>query len=387
MPSDIYLAGYSSQLFDVLYMLVHPDNAIDYSADAKQVEIVAKHIENNKNVIFTSPSSLSVYAGEYVNMNKYPSENLKTIFNKYIGVKFDSYINMDINSSDTAYICAIPNNNLGKNLDTIGIQHNYPEAGSYDAISTVGNTETTPFLSYDNGVVRKNVAVFAEYNSSKIVYMSTGFEQFTQTSQIAQSLKNILIWFGAERYSKILEVPTVEFNFISEVGDSSTKELLINNKGTEDIEIQNIYFTEEPYGFRIDPTPYVGYTIKSGDSVKISIGFIPTADMTVETQMVIDNESTNIPKIIISLFGYSYVSVNDYENSSMRIYPNPAGDYITVNLEPSKGSEILIYNALGEKIISVGTGRDLSVRVNISDLPKGMYIVKVGSFVSKFVKI
>jgi hypothetical protein len=63
--------------------------------------------------------------------------------------------------------------------------------------------------------------------------------------------------------------------------------------------------------------------------------------------------------------------------------PNPAKDYITVALkpsegfEPSEGSPIQIFNSIGEKVLSVGTGRDLSERIDISDLPNGIYYITI----------
>ncbi|MEI6089847.1 MAG: M4 family metallopeptidase [bacterium] len=85
--------------------------------------------------------------------------------------------------------------------------------------------------------------------------------------------------------------------------------------------------------------------------------------------------------------GQRPISVNDdIITSGLMISPNPAGDYITITTKPSEGSEINIYNMLGELVISVGTGRDLSAPINISDLPKGMYFVKVGGETAKFVK-
>lgn len=83
---------------------------------------------------------------------------------------------------------------------------------------------------------------------------------------------------------------------------------------------------------------------------------------------------------------------NEIENT-LSILPNPANDYITIALkpsegfDPSEGSAIYIYNTLGEKVLSVGTGRDLSVRINITVLPKGVYFVKAGNNTCKFVKM
>jgi hypothetical protein len=84
------------------------------------------------------------------------------------------------------------------------------------------------------------------------------------------------------------------------------------------------------------------------------------------------------------------------DETKLEISPNPAEDFITINLErwspssrwtPSGTDVINIYNTLGEIVLSVGTGRDLSARINISNLPKGMYFVKVGGETAKFVKM
>jgi hypothetical protein len=51
------------------------------------------------------------------------------------------------------------------------------------------------------------------------------------------------------------------------------------------------------------------------------------------------------------------------------------------------GSEIKIYNDMGECVMTVGTGRDLSLqRIDISQLPAGVYFVIIGDKSAKFVK-
>jgi hypothetical protein len=56
--------------------------------------------------------------------------------------------------------------------------------------------------------------------------------------------------------------------------------------------------------------------------------------------------------------------------------------------EPSEGSEIQIYNTLGEKVTTLETKNFSSLqRINISALPKGMYFVKAGGETAKFVKM
>jgi hypothetical protein len=61
--------------------------------------------------------------------------------------------------------------------------------------------------------------------------------------------------------------------------------------------------------------------------------------------------------------------------------------------EPSEDSEIQIYNTLGEKVttpslLSNATPpKEGNIRIDISNLPKGMYFVRIGSEVAKFMKM
>jgi hypothetical protein len=90
------------------------------------------------------------------------------------------------------------------------------------------------------------------------------------------------------------------------------------------------------------------------------------------------------------------------ESEGIRIIPNPAGDYITVtlgafnpkvNLGVDIPSEIQIYNTLGEKVTTpslLGNATpptEGNFRINISTLPKGMYFVRIGGEIAKFMKM
>ncbi len=85
--------------------------------------------------------------------------------------------------------------------------------------------------------------------------------------------------------------------------------------------------------------------------------------------------------------------IEETENFKVDISPNPAGDYIAISLKPSEGFkpseglEILIYNTLGEKVMSVEQTFLSVQQINISALPKGIYFVKVGGETAKFVKL
>lgn len=89
-------------------------------------------------------------------------------------------------------------------------------------------------------------------------------------------------------------------------------------------------------------------------------------------------------------------SVNDlgFHNSGMVIYPNPANDFITIQLsnkglKPFVTSEkVQIFDVLGiermSELIHPMTG---SHRMNIEGISSGVYFIRIGNRVEKFVKI
>jgi hypothetical protein len=87
---------------------------------------------------------------------------------------------------------------------------------------------------------------------------------------------------------------------------------------------------------------------------------------------------------------YNYNNENNY---FVNIYPNPATEYITITkpsegFEPSEGSEIQIFNMLGECVMTVGAQLAVPLqRIDISHLPTGVYYIRVGNSTKMFVKI
>ena len=71
------------------------------------------------------------------------------------------------------------------------------------------------------------------------------------------------------------------------------------------------------------------------------------------------------------------------EQNNINIYPNPAGNTVTIASEP--GSTIAIYDITGhlisEQIITSST-----MTFNIESLPKGIYIVRIDNYAAKLVK-
>ena len=100
--------------------------------------------------------------------------------------------------------------------------------------------------------------------------------------------------------------------------------------------------------------------------------------------------------------GYTGVDELKIGNNSVSVSPNPAMDYIEISFPPSKkrgsgGVSMVIYDMLGKEVLkgmdSRFRGNDshfpegISVHIDVSHLAPGIYFVRIGDVVRKFVKI
>jgi hypothetical protein len=90
------------------------------------------------------------------------------------------------------------------------------------------------------------------------------------------------------------------------------------------------------------------------------------------------------------------IEENVIGTNDLSIFPNPATEYITIQtsegFEPSGGSEIQIFNTLGECVIELADVQHLGdvghlQRIEVSHLPRGVYYIRIGSRTQMFVKM
>jgi photosystem II stability/assembly factor-like uncharacterized protein len=92
---------------------------------------------------------------------------------------------------------------------------------------------------------------------------------------------------------------------------------------------------------------------------------------------------------------YTPSSVNESAETvnGLSLYPNPASEYITITkpsegFEPSEGSEIKIFNTLGECVLKESIHpMTPSHRMNVESLPRGVYYLRIGNRTQMFVKM
>ncbi|WP_051878914.1 ELWxxDGT repeat protein [Chryseobacterium sp. FH1] len=69
------------------------------------------------------------------------------------------------------------------------------------------------------------------------------------------------------------------------------------------------------------------------------------------------------------------MAVTDFNKTKFRVYPNPASDVVNISGD-SKISSVQVYDLSG-KVLSNQTSDSKQLQMNVSDLPKGNYIIKV----------
>lgn len=85
----------------------------------------------------------------------------------------------------------------------------------------------------------------------------------------------------------------------------------------------------------------------------------------------------------ISKFNLNTLSTDDIEkNSNLSVYPNPSSDFILIK-NAQKNSEIIIYDLSGKIVYQSLLIND---KINIQNLEKGNYIIKLNNQTVKFVK-
>jgi chitinase len=85
------------------------------------------------------------------------------------------------------------------------------------------------------------------------------------------------------------------------------------------------------------------------------------------------------------IFGTSGIRKND---STLPLYPNPASNYIYISLPADAVNGVKVYNVFGTSVLTQisasGTGRQ---RIDVSGLPPGVYFIRAGEKMYKFIKI
>ena len=79
----------------------------------------------------------------------------------------------------------------------------------------------------------------------------------------------------------------------------------------------------------------------------------------------------------IELYDTASLSTKDILASKLKIYPNPANDFITIESKNAQISSIEMYSVLGKKVLSTKTLTNN--RLNVSGLSSGIYFLRINA--------
>lgn len=89
--------------------------------------------------------------------------------------------------------------------------------------------------------------------------------------------------------------------------------------------------------------------------------------------------------VIRVIYPINYIGIEEYESLSFNIYPNPAGNSITIKGEKNIDTWEII--TVDGKVISKGMSFSTSTHIDVSTLTPGIYFLKMKWGVKKFVKV
>ena len=78
--------------------------------------------------------------------------------------------------------------------------------------------------------------------------------------------------------------------------------------------------------------------------------------------------------------------INDIKQAEIKVYPSPAEKYIYVDFDSRNVSDIIITNILGQVVKDISF-EGTRTSIDVADLKSGIYFVKSGDSVVKFVKL
>jgi hypothetical protein len=191
------------------------------------------------------------------------------------------------------------------------------------------------------------------------------------------------------------------------INEVATFESLIENLLDEELEIYHI--TLRSYFLSTDLSDFAilnpKFTLKKKGEEEsknvIEIIFKPSKIYKNECleMFVYTNKSEGFANLCINMSTTNIV--DNFREDEINIIPNPASDFINIQfqtsevLKTSEVSKVQIFDILGLEVISVGTGLDLSsngldlstLRIDVSHLPSGVYFIRIGDRMEKFVKM
>jgi hypothetical protein len=110
----------------------------------------------------------------------------------------------------------------------------------------------------------------------------------------------------------------------------------------------------------------------------------------VGTDLVLNYQSGSTENVTVSTIqkvtfsSYTALSNTFEDDNTFSVYPNPSSEYIYLNNAPTGMTSVSIYSISGIQVMNLIL---VDKKIDISQLAKGIYLIKVNNQVSKFTKL
>ena len=127
------------------------------------------------------------------------------------------------------------------------------------------------------------------------------------------------------------------------------------------------------------PNMTLPMTVNAGAVVDMQVTFAPpSGDYTANTVLTVHSDAANNPELSIEVVGLSSVSTSvptEEQSAFARVEPNPAHDVVRVAVREAltQPAQVVVTDALGNRVMSVQTGIDGAAAVSTAHLASGVY--------------
>ncbi len=138
-------------------------------------------------------------------------------------------------------------------------------------------------------------------------------------------------------------------------------------------EFRNIYLPSSVFN-QLGSTGYVQFKVKANPGFQVG-DIIPN-----NASIYFDSN----PAVVTNTFNTKFLAAlgnTRFDDSNLVLYPNPATDVVEVSLigTVESISEIVVFDVLGKAIRRIDVDSNDHIRLDVSGLPKGVYLVEINT--------
>lgn len=236
---------------------------------------------------------------------------------------------------------------------------------SFTLSATSTSGLSVDFASSNSSVISiiGNEATLVGGGSVTITASQTGNAQYlpaTPKFQNVTVLTRIIALTGTLNFGEVI------------VGEEKTLTFTVGNIGTAP---GNVNITGITY-----PDGFSGTSQSAGNNTTVTVKFKPTVASVVNQNIVVaSNASSGVNTIPVTGEGILITSLEDQNDTRVKLYPNPTSDQISVEATGVGTIKSFVVLSMGGKSIQVAPSRSAnnSVTINVSFLSSGVHVIAI----------